>query len=250
MSEREAFVRKIAEQPDNDLTRLVFADWLEEKNECQRAAMMRYEINPTMYPLDEIHRKFDIVEAASVFGCNVEKVRELAVYIRGEIVTLRPVAALNVWKHLWALAEAQRVGGIGRANFQIRKGSVWKVSCDIGWWAGEELYGQAVVREHPVQHVMLRDVTFAEPDIDRVVLFDAGISVEVGGGTPRIPGQIFDQLNGFRGREPRFGEFRPCKLFTNEEQAINSLSSAAVAWANRAVLSQALVQQTSPDSTT
>ena len=31
MTEEDAFVRKLLEQPGNDLTRLVYADWLDEQ---------------------------------------------------------------------------------------------------------------------------------------------------------------------------------------------------------------------------
>lgn len=36
MTEREAFVRRICEQPACDTPRLVFADWLQENGDAER----------------------------------------------------------------------------------------------------------------------------------------------------------------------------------------------------------------------
>lgn len=44
MSDREAFVSAIAANPDDDLLRLVFADWLEEHGDPERAEFIRTQI--------------------------------------------------------------------------------------------------------------------------------------------------------------------------------------------------------------
>lgn len=44
MSEREAFVRSICEQPEDDVVRLVFADWLDEHGEREYGAHVRKAI--------------------------------------------------------------------------------------------------------------------------------------------------------------------------------------------------------------
>ena len=41
MTEREAFLRKLVEQPGDDTHRLVFADWLDEHAESERASHLR-----------------------------------------------------------------------------------------------------------------------------------------------------------------------------------------------------------------
>src|SRR6476659_7569532 len=43
-SDRAAFLRAIAEQPDDDLPRLVYADWLDEHGEPERAEFIRLQI--------------------------------------------------------------------------------------------------------------------------------------------------------------------------------------------------------------
>jgi uncharacterized protein (TIGR02996 family) len=42
--EYAAFIARIREQPDDDLPRLVAADWLEEQSEAERAALIRVQI--------------------------------------------------------------------------------------------------------------------------------------------------------------------------------------------------------------
>lgn len=44
MTEREAFIRQICERPDDDTVRLVFADWLQENGEPERAEFIRDQI--------------------------------------------------------------------------------------------------------------------------------------------------------------------------------------------------------------
>jgi uncharacterized protein (TIGR02996 family) len=43
MEEREGFLRAIREEPDDDVHRLVFADWLEDHDEAEWAALIRHQ---------------------------------------------------------------------------------------------------------------------------------------------------------------------------------------------------------------
>jgi uncharacterized protein (TIGR02996 family) len=44
MTDREALLRAVCESPDDDLPRLVFADWLEEHDEPERAEFIRVQV--------------------------------------------------------------------------------------------------------------------------------------------------------------------------------------------------------------
>ncbi len=50
MGEREALLRAVCENPDDDLPRLVFADWLEEYGDPDRAEFIRGEIELDRQP--------------------------------------------------------------------------------------------------------------------------------------------------------------------------------------------------------
>lgn len=55
VTERDAFLASIAAAPDDDLPRLVFADWLEDRGDADRAAFIRHQISgqPAGEPREE-----------------------------------------------------------------------------------------------------------------------------------------------------------------------------------------------------
>jgi uncharacterized protein (TIGR02996 family) len=54
VTEREAFLQAIREAPDDDATRLIFADWLDERNDPLGAFIrLQYELEPLWYRYDD-----------------------------------------------------------------------------------------------------------------------------------------------------------------------------------------------------
>jgi uncharacterized protein (TIGR02996 family) len=53
MSERDAFLRAICENPDDDTPRLVFADWLQENGDEARAEFIRVQIEAARLTADD-----------------------------------------------------------------------------------------------------------------------------------------------------------------------------------------------------
>src|SRR5688500_9073233 len=53
MSDRDALLRAICEQPDEDTPRLVFADYLGEHDEAARAAFIRGQVELALTPVWE-----------------------------------------------------------------------------------------------------------------------------------------------------------------------------------------------------
>ena len=51
MNEREALLRAVCENPDDDTPRLVFADWLDEHDEPERAEFIRLQIAAALHPV-------------------------------------------------------------------------------------------------------------------------------------------------------------------------------------------------------
>jgi uncharacterized protein (TIGR02996 family) len=56
MSDRVAFLRAIAEHPDDDLPRLVYADWLDEHGDPARAEFIRVQCELTRLVPDDGRR--------------------------------------------------------------------------------------------------------------------------------------------------------------------------------------------------
>ncbi|MFO0825950.1 MAG: TIGR02996 domain-containing protein [Gemmataceae bacterium] len=50
MNEREALLRAVCENPDDDTPRLVFADWLDEHDEPERAEFIRLQVAAALHP--------------------------------------------------------------------------------------------------------------------------------------------------------------------------------------------------------
>jgi uncharacterized protein (TIGR02996 family) len=55
-ADRAAFLRAIAENPDDDLPRLVYADWLDEHGQPERAEFIRVQIELARMPPDDPRR--------------------------------------------------------------------------------------------------------------------------------------------------------------------------------------------------
>jgi uncharacterized protein (TIGR02996 family) len=55
-ADRAAFLRAIADNPDDDLPRLVFADWLDEHGEPERAEFIRVQCELARSPADDRRR--------------------------------------------------------------------------------------------------------------------------------------------------------------------------------------------------
>ncbi len=60
MSDHAAFLRAILAEPDKDLPRLIYADWLDERGEGERAALIRVQCELASLPRDpkELHLWF------------------------------------------------------------------------------------------------------------------------------------------------------------------------------------------------
>ena len=57
MTDRDALLRSILERPDDDVRRLVMADWLEENGESERAEFIRVQLEIASTPLTVERRK-------------------------------------------------------------------------------------------------------------------------------------------------------------------------------------------------
>lgn len=137
--ERTALNRAVVEQPDDDTVRLVFADWLEEHGEGERAELIRLQVwHGQNWPTHELRK-----------GCRCKSCR-----------TFRRCTEI--------LCLANRVKWAGPA---------WAPCCKIRWYRGFietielpvdqlEPHAAAIFAEHPVTAVKLVD---AVPSLDSMV---------------------------------------------------------------------------------
>src|SRR5262245_929354 len=125
MGESEALLRAVCENPDDDLPRLVFADWLDEHGEPKRAEFIRGEIELDRqlgYP-DDYGPKHDLLNS------------ELIAY-------------LNTWTWRRELA----IGG--DVEVVWARGFADTLRCDTQEWLATAV---AVLRSHPLRKVEFGD---------------------------------------------------------------------------------------------
>lgn len=148
MNEHDAFIRAVIEDPYNDLPRLVFADWLDEHDESDRAWFIRFQCNPAGYSIDSAEREYNLVEKhiEDWFGLS---------RMRGTKRT-----KLQDW-HLSDHFSPNLVFNHGRATrrnptrprceIAIRRGFFQSIEdCRLSWWLER---GPRLVREHPIVQV-------------------------------------------------------------------------------------------------
>ena len=61
MAEHQGFLRTILEDPEDDTHRLIYADWLEEHGDCDRAEFIRVQCE-----LEPIRDRYEIPRAAEL----------------------------------------------------------------------------------------------------------------------------------------------------------------------------------------
>ena len=73
MTDREALLAAVRESPDDDLPRLVFADWLEEHGEAERSAFIRAQVEASRAePFSPAARDAEDRAAKLLAGKNLE----------------------------------------------------------------------------------------------------------------------------------------------------------------------------------
>ena len=181
MSDRESFLRAIIEAPDDDAPRLVFADWLDERGEGERAEFIRVQIERAESDHDHAkggrHSSFIMVDrewiaSGRIDGCRVcdchwcrlkgrertlltgDAVEAWAGDVLGEGVgTCCQDASGRVWDGVWLTA-----GGVPSVEFDFRRGFVAEVETAAADWLA---HGDAILAAHPVAEVRL--TTWPEP---------------------------------------------------------------------------------------
>jgi uncharacterized protein (TIGR02996 family) len=185
----------ILANPGDDVTRLVYADWLEESGEAERAALARL---PRLTLEREGSCWVPALEDVFLSDCRDEAAR---------VLDALPAA-------LWP----------DGSRATLRHGFVDEVRCPLGAWTD---HGPAVVRAHPVTRAELTD---AEPWRSRTGegVFAWNDREDRAPGSPdELPGWLYALLAGHINDRPRHW-----KRYRGREAALDALSDALIRWAN------------------
>ena len=133
MTERDAFLKAILADPDDDTPRLVYADWLTEHGEESRAEFIRLTCRPEMP-----HTTLERVTRGTV----------------GWDITSGPAGVVCAPR----MCDAARAVAASLLPFAgevtIRRGFVHSVTCSGDDWVR---HGDAVLAEHPVREVVVTE---------------------------------------------------------------------------------------------
>lgn len=252
--------------PDDDLPRLVAADWLDEHGQAERAAVIRFEVKPEQYPLDP-HRLVipDKDWNHLLFRGWTDPNGSRYDAANRRFVNVEP----NEWANWWWRCEERWLVGPHHARLSFHRGFADVFRGPLAAWIGGECeavgphhgdscdgsgrvlspnsqfyqhcrvcsgtgrtvgIGPAVVAAHPVELV---EVTDREPHSDEgdtafwCRQFPDATMTDPWG----LPAFMFDLLTGYSREENRGGPYRKTRFYPTRELAKAALSTALIAWA-------------------
>ncbi len=215
MTDDQAFLRAVCENPDDATPRLIYADYLEERGDADRARLLRGGADPAA--VARVSRRV----APTYAYPNEWAVWGLPVYWQ---------ATQDAEQHQYCvgvLRDRRSDPWVGTGL--VRNGMVEDVACATATWEG---YGPTIVGRNPVRSVTLVGVqpwnfnAELSPRRRRLrrpwTLFcrDGGLSA----GDSTIPAWLFDNLRHDASSQGQAGYATPTDCF-------RAVSSAAVRWA-------------------
>lgn len=226
MSDRDKFVRQICEQPADDTHRLVYADWLDEHGEPERAEFIRVQVGIARLVASGYPCFHDLTRPDHCDRCRLDK-RERDIWEgRGHKNASKWA---NVIRHRWGLGGAFRHRLANRPNMAatdahaiFRRGFVESVTLPLA--AFTESAARALFAAHPVTTVTLTDKQTALPDY-----WHADECYEPPD-DENLPDHLFELMWEMY---PQFreSEYRPRFLeFPSNRDAHAALSAVCVAW--------------------
>lgn len=153
--DQAAFLRAIRDNPDDDLKRLVYADWLEENGEEARSDFIRVQVELAAMLAgvpERFHHNLDMLLDPDSRDDRAFKQRVSALREREQrlIVSIDWAPALPPHWYARSRADADEEG----PSFYLACGFASRVRCTFADW---RKYGRAIRREHPVLYVGVTD---------------------------------------------------------------------------------------------
>ena len=220
MNERNEFVRRVLENPADDTVRLVFADWLQENGEPERAALIRLSLHAGVKP-----------PAQHIPGCLRRGYWKRPLH-RPATATCRKCSAQDAYRLRYSgMSDLQLDALPGGCRWRTDRGFVSEIHLPC---AAFMRHARAIFSAHPVTRVVLTD---KRPDWD-VHTMPSWTWWQSGGDGSRpddeyaLPVELFDRLKASACVD--WGDLRKSFL-ESEQEAFDALSESCVAYARELV---------------
>lgn len=161
MTEHDELIRCVCLAPDDDLPRLIYADWCDEQGETERAEFIRVQVEKVqvyqgrpkgiMSPYVDTHSwkvRFEDLQQRERELLDQHGYDWFLDFIRDSGI---PSAAVGLDRNVWKLRQVPK--GLGWCEF--RRGFVERVTCTATQWL---THGPAIVRQRPIMRVVLSDL--------------------------------------------------------------------------------------------
>ena len=143
----ELLLKSVVERREDDLLRLVAADWLDERGETERAEFIRLQIERTRDDRPELAWRETALQNNPLFG---------------------PLWALESCPNLVQLtfgsesgSHVRAVGVLGPERVVFRRGFVEKIVCPAAEWLK---FGSGIVPRQPIRELILQRYDVLEPN--------------------------------------------------------------------------------------
>jgi uncharacterized protein (TIGR02996 family) len=190
-------LRAVLEEPGEDAHRLVYADWLDEQGQSDRAEFIRVQVELARLAFldDDVCPRCGVGESERhARGCPTLRLRRLerALLRQARYDWLAVEGMRGLWgvtRRGWRYHAGWTHGAGRRFCADLRRGFVWYVDCTTGDFLEQ---ARAIFLAHPIERVRLLNRT-PHPD-NRL---RSGFSWESGHGYPyRVEPELFRHLKG------------------------------------------------------
>lgn len=144
MTTSDALLAAVLASTDDDLPRLVYADWLDENGQAERAEFIRAQIELAKYPHDERSRHFPVCLGPRMPDCSWCELRFRELQLIGDSVSDQPnTVHPQYYKWIGDIPSHMvpvRGFGMGADSLPheqcIRRGFISEVRCSLADWCG------------------------------------------------------------------------------------------------------------------
>jgi uncharacterized protein (TIGR02996 family) len=217
---RRDLLRNILDRPEDDFARLVYADFLDEQGEADRAEFIRVQV--------ELWQKRGRSTWARMVMDHIDalRCRERELWHNGALVSILDEVRPAIPWEMTIYKDNERPGYTPtRPEAYVRRGFVFDAVCRCDFWLA---HGSAVVACQPVERVTLDRTPLPIPSHQGLVAWwPLDQSAPFIPAVHHLPISWGCHLTGKYLNDDGWG----CRTYPTPEAALNDLSRAALAWA-------------------